>query len=169
MNKTNLRFRKNITLEQALSGGNFFIQLENEKKVKVNINPGVSDGQIIRLKDANQITDSGYRGDVLIELKVLDHPLYKLNGLDLHAELILTPAEAFLGCSKKMPGPDGNKLIVKVPSKSKKGDLVIVENAGITKSDKIGNIRFELLIDDLNSLDSIFEDSPKPNSNSSLN
>ncbi len=169
MNKSNLYFHKNITLEQALAGGNFYIHLDTGEKVKVNLNPGIKDGQIIRLKELGQITETENGGDVLIKLKVMDHPLYKLQNLDLHAVLIISPAEAELGCSKTMPGPDGKKLTVGVLPKSKNGQIICVENAGIKKNDKTGNILFEIIIEDLTSFESIFETALLSTSNGSLN
>jgi curved DNA-binding protein len=169
MNKSDLFYHKNITLEQAMTGGNFYIHLENEKKVKVHIAPDINDGQIVRLKEMGQMNETGNRGDVFIELKIMDHPLYKLHGLDIHAVLVLSPVEAALGCSKTLPGPDGKKLTVKVPEKSKHGDIVIVENEGIKKNDKIGDIHFELLLEDINAFDAIFDAVLLSNSSTSLN
>ena len=169
MNKSNIYYHKNITLEQALAGGNFQIYLQNGKKVKVDIKPGINDGQIIRLKEMGQMGEKGSRGDVLIKLNVMDHPLYKLHGLDLHALLILTPAEAELGCLKTMPGPDGKKLSVKVPPKSKQGTIVVLENGGIRKNENRGNIRFEVVIEDLNAFEAIFQTNLLSNSGTSFN
>ncbi|KAA3617133.1 MAG: hypothetical protein D8M58_03930 [Calditrichaeota bacterium] len=169
MNKNNIIYHKNITLEQALSGGNFFIYLDNGKKVKVNIHPGVNNGQIIRLKDFGDLSDTEIKSDIFIELKVLDHPLYKIQGVDLHAPLVVTPAEAQIGCSKTMPGPDGKKLTVAVPAGSKHGNKVIVENAGISGKDETGNIHFEILIEDIASFKTIYQSFISPNENNTLN
>ena len=169
MKKADIYYHKNITLEQVISGGNFVIFLQNGKKVKVNINPGVKDGQVIRLLEAGQNAEMGVMGDVLIELKVMDHPLYKLHGLDLHAALILSPAEAELGCLKTMPGPNGKKISVKVLPKSKQGDIVIVEKAGIKKNAEIGSIHFEIKIEEINAFEAIFKATHLSNQNNSLN
>jgi molecular chaperone DnaJ len=145
-------YEKNITLEQALSGGNFKIQIEQGKTIKVRLKPGSFNGQVIRLKNTENSPDCAKK-DTFIKLHVLDHPLYNIDGINLRSSMIVSPAESEMGCEKKMIGPSGKQLSVNVKAKSKDGDEIIVEGAGLSDGNDTGNIVYKIKIDFLDEFD----------------
>ena len=151
MNDINHIYHKNITLEQALLGGIFKIQLENGKTVKVKLKPGSFNGQIIRLKDLGQVSN-GIHSDAYIELKVLNHPIYKVDGLDLRATFMITPTEALMGCSKIIPGPNGKHLMVDILPDSVDGQEIIFPNSGLADNQNSGDLIYTVKIDYLDEL-----------------
>lgn len=151
MNRIKSLYHKNITLEQAISGGNFKIRLSKGKTIRVTIKPGSYSGKVIRLKEPGKM-ENGKKSDTFIELKVLDHPLYSLDGLNLNASIILTPTEALLGCSKRITGPNGKPIVVNVPPESKDGDRIILNGAGLINRQETGDIVLKVNIDPLDEL-----------------
>jgi len=154
MNNINYLYQKNITLEQAIAGGNFKIQTENGQTIKVKLKPGSFNGQVIRLKGSEN-TDSNKQNDTFIELKVLDHPLYSVDGLNLNALLVITPADAEVGCVKNFPGPNGKPVKARVNPKSKEGQEVVVKGAGLSDKENTGDIIYKIRIDFLDDLDEV--------------
>ena len=64
---------------------------------------------------ASHRPSSGRRGDLYLTINLDSHPLWKLDGDVLRAELPLSPAEAVLGGEVKVPTPDG-EAVVTVPA-----------------------------------------------------
>ena len=146
-------YQKNITLEQAVLGGNFKIQIENGQMIKVRLKPGSFSGQVIRLKAIAGQDNLILPKDTFIRLHVMDHPFYSVNGLNLKASLLITPAEAELGCTKRVLSPDGKGMNVIVKPKSKDGDQILIKNAGLSDKKKTGNIIFQIKIDLMDNVD----------------
>lgn len=138
-------YYKNITLEQALTGGYFKIQLQNGHKVKVVLKPGVYSGKIIRLKNSEP-HENGKLNDIYIELNVMDHPLYHIEGLNVKAPLIVTSAEAKMGATKQLIGPDGKLISLEVLPDSENGHEIIIKNAGLSDKYNKGDIVYQLKV-----------------------
>lgn len=151
MNNINQIYHKNITLEQALLGGIFKIQLENGKTVKVKLKPGCFSGQIIRLKDLG-LLNNGVQSDAFIELKVLDHPVYAVDGIDLHATFMISPVEALTGCSKIITGPNGKPLTVVILPDSEDGAEIRILRGGLSDRQKTGDLIYTVKINYLNEI-----------------
>ena len=103
-----------ISLEEAFNGGAKTIQYAQEsgapmKKLKINIPRGVSSGQKIRLaKQGQKSMAGGEPGDLLLEMNIVPHRYFKLDGRDVQLRLPLAPWEAALGCSLKIPTLSGS-------------------------------------------------------------
>jgi curved DNA-binding protein len=81
----------------------------------VNIPPGVTDGQRIRLAGQGGRGSDGTRsGDLYFIVRILPHPVYRVQGRDLYVDLRLAPWEAALGTSVAVDTP-GGEAKVKVP------------------------------------------------------
>lgn len=105
-----LGLRLDITLEEAFAGGAKTIQFARStddsemKKLKIDIPRGVRNGQKIRLSGQGQAAAGGGEpGDLLLEMNILPHRLFRLEDRDVLLRLPLTPWEAALGCTLKVP------------------------------------------------------------------
>lgn len=157
MKDLNIYLHKKITLEQAVCGGNFIIQLNTGRTVKILLKPGVMDGHKIRLKNHGLVSDDGsQKGDAFITLNVLEHPFFKVDGLDIKSDFVISPAEAVNGIVKKLPGPDGKKMVIRVPPNTKDGDIVTVKGAGLNVNDKKGDMHFHIRIENIDELNEFF-------------
>jgi curved DNA-binding protein len=105
-----LQLKLDITLEEAYNGGSKTIQFAKSsgstemKKLKINIPKGVKTGQKIRLAKQGQASvGGGESGDLLLEMNILAHRLFRLDEPDVVLRLPITPWEAALGCTLKVP------------------------------------------------------------------
>ena len=104
-----------ISLGEAFRGCERTLQV-NQERVQVRIPGGVKPGSRLRLKGKGNLQpSSGRRGDLYLTINLDSHPLWKLNGDVLRADLPLSPAEAVLGGEVKVPTPDG-EAVVTVPA-----------------------------------------------------
>jgi curved DNA-binding protein len=105
-----LVLKLDITLEEAYNGGSKTIQFAGStdssemKKLKINIPKGVRTGQKVRLAKQGQVSPGGGEsGDLLLEMNILAHRLFRLDERDVILRLPVTPWEAALGCTLKVP------------------------------------------------------------------
>src|SRR4029453_3540543 len=112
------------TVEEAYHGGRRSITLagpDGSRNYEVNIPPGVTDGQRIRLSgQGGRGTDGGQAGDLYLVVRLLPHPRYRLDGRDITVDLPLAPWEAALGASAAVDTP-GGEAKVRVPAGSSTG------------------------------------------------
>mgnify|MGYP006279861767 CR=1 FL=1 len=80
----------------------------NDERVQVRIPAGVKQGSRLRLKEkGNSQPGTGRRGDLYLNLQVQEHPVWKLDGDQLRAELPLSLDELALGGEIQVATPDG--------------------------------------------------------------
>ena len=104
-----------ISLGEAFRGCERTLQV-NQERVQVRIPGGVKPGSRLRLKEKGNLQpSSGRRGDLYLTINLDSHPVWRLDGDVLSAELPLSPAEAVLGGEVKVPTPDG-EAVVNVPA-----------------------------------------------------
>ena len=88
----------------------------NEERVQVRIPPGVKSGSRLRLKaKGNLQPGTGRRGDLYLTIKLAEHPVWKLDGEQLRADLPLSLDELALGGEVRVATPDG-EATVNVPA-----------------------------------------------------
>jgi curved DNA-binding protein len=84
----------------------------NEERVQVRIPAGVKDGSRLRLKGKGNLQPgTGRRGDLYLTLKLQPHPVWRLDGDQLRAELPLSLDELALGGEVRVATPDGEATI----------------------------------------------------------
>ena len=124
------------------SDGNVSMQ---ERQISVTIPKGIIEGQHIRL--AGQGAPSlggGSAGDLFLEISFALHPIYRLDGKDLHLDLPITPWEAALGGHVVMPTPDG-KVDLRIPENARSGQKLRLKGKGLPGT-PAGNIYARLKI-----------------------
>jgi curved DNA-binding protein len=91
----------------------------NEERVQVRIPPGVKSGSRLRLKGKGNLQPgTGRRGDLYLNLQLQDHPVWKLDGDQLRAELPLSIDELALGGEVQVATPDGPASVQVPPGMS---------------------------------------------------
>ena len=79
------------------------------KILTVTIPEGVDEGFQLRLSGkGNAGVNGGANGDVFIEFKIKEHPLFERDGADIYLEVPITITDAALGCKKEIPTLTGN-------------------------------------------------------------
>ena len=102
-------FQLEIGFLDAVNGGKRRITLPSGKALDVNIPAGINDGQSIRLRgQGTSGQQGGPAGDVLIEVKVAEHPNFTRKGRDIYVDLPISLSEAVLGGKVEVPTTSGS-------------------------------------------------------------
>jgi curved DNA-binding protein len=120
-----------LTVEEAYRGGRRHVTLSGDsgqRSYDVNIPPGVTDGQRIRL--AGQGGQGSTRGDLYLVVRIKPDPRFRLDGRDIYVDLLLAPWEAALGATIPINGP-GGELKVTVPAGSSSGRKLRLAGEGM--------------------------------------
>lgn len=108
-----------LTLKEVLHGTTKTVALEQggqRQKINVKIPKGMVTGKKLRLAGKGQPgAFGGPSGDLYIQAKVLDDPVFSMVGHDLHIDREIKLTEALLGTRIQIPTLDGKNLNLKVP------------------------------------------------------
>ena len=120
---------KIITNPCKKCGGNG--QVRNTKKLDVTIPAGVDDGQIFTLRGQGDAgANGGPSGDVLVNIYVRPHPLFKREGNHIFCEIPITYAQAVLGDELTVPTIDG-KVKYKIPEGTQPSTTFRLKGKGV--------------------------------------
>lgn len=121
--------RVQITLEDAFHGSSRAVNLSQpggrSRTLEVRIPKGVRAGQRIRLAGQGSAG-----GDLYLEIDFAPHRLYRLEGADLYLDLPITPWEAALGATVKVPTL-GGPVELTIPAGSQSGDKLRLRGRGL--------------------------------------
>ena len=124
-----------ISLEDAVNGGEKLVRLPTGKELKVKIPAGIASGQTIRLKGQGQEVQGHRPGDVLITVTFAPHPLFKVDGTDLRAEIPVTLDEAVLGAKVRVPTLSG-AVELSIPKNTSSGRTFRLKGKGLPAKGK---------------------------------
>ena len=102
-------------------------------RVKTRIPPGVTNGEKLRVPGkGGKGVNGGPDGDLYLDIEVAEHPVYRASGKDIYVDLPLTPWEAILGTSVKLPTPAG-AVTLKVPAGTRAGQELRLSGRGMKR------------------------------------
>jgi curved DNA-binding protein len=129
-----------IEVEDAYHGGHRQLSLSfphqqgqtpPARQLDVNIPKGIRAGQHLRLAgQGSPGWGNGPAGDLYLEIEFAPHARYRVDGRDVHIELLITPWEAALGATVPVTTPDG-ELQLSVPAHSVAGRKLRMKGKGI--------------------------------------
>ena len=120
-----------LSLEDAYAGGRRRITLpgsDGPRSFEVDIPPGVTPGQRIRLAGQGAQGDAG-SGDLYLVVTIAPHPRFRLDGRDITVDLAVTPWEAALGARVPVDTPGGEAKVA-VPAGSSSGRRLRLRGKG---------------------------------------
>ncbi len=116
-----------------------------KKEIEVTVPEGVDTGHQLRISGKGAAGyNGGPNGDIYIEFRVKEHPLFERKENDIYVDVPITITDAVLGCKKEVPTLTGTVVLdidsgsqsgdqlrlkgkgVKDPTSSKKGDMYVV-------------------------------------------
>ncbi len=158
---TNVRHELEIPFRTAVLGGKTEFYLNRgatNEKLSVNIPAGVQTGAKVRLRDkGHSSTTGGPPGDLILILKVSEHPAYRRNGNNLEIKLPVSIGEAALGAKIDVPTPSGT-VTLSIPPGTSSGRKLRLKGQGVKPaSGNAGDILVEIQI----RLPSTIDDSSK--------
>ena len=128
-----LRYRLAIEFLDAIKGATKRLTLPDGGTLDVTIPPGIQEGQVLRLRGKGAPSSGeGAAGDALVEISIIPHRFFTRMGDDIHLELPVTLAEAFLGVHVKVPTPSG-PVMLKVPKGSNTGSVLRLKGKGVPR------------------------------------
>jgi molecular chaperone DnaJ len=138
-----------ISLQEAVEGCLKEIKLPNNPQLlEVTIPAGIDEGQRIRVNGkGNPGSLGGPFGDLLVEVRLVEHDIFRREGRDLYC-LIETPfTTVALGGSLKVPTFAGY-INIKIPQGTQAGRKFRIKGKGIKsmKGDLIGDLIYEVVI-----------------------
>jgi len=102
-----------------------------QRKIKVNVPPGVDDGTRLRLANEGQPgVDGGPPGDLYVFLKVREHAFFERRENDLHCTIPINLAQAALGAEIDVPTL-GQPARLKIPEGTANGTQFRMRNKGV--------------------------------------
>ncbi|MDD4556364.1 MAG: molecular chaperone DnaJ [Alphaproteobacteria bacterium] len=103
-----------------------------KKTLKVKIPAGIEKDSRIRITgEGNAGSRGGENGDFYVFVDVKKHKLYERDGSNLFMEMPVSMAHSALGTTIDLPGIDGEKVAVTVPSGSQHGAQLRIKGKGM--------------------------------------
>ena len=160
-----------VPFDTALSGGSVALKLSGingTQNIDVKIPKGIGDGAHLRLRGKG-----GGGADLILTIRIDDHPYFTRRGLDLNVDVPISVPEALFGASVDVPTPTG-KAALKIPPKTGGGAKLRLKGAGVDnakgeRGDLYARIRIDIPGDleekDLQTLKSLQDRWPDPRRN----
>ena len=126
-----------VTVEEAFAGTRRRVLLNENgrsRSVDVQIPPGISDGQSLR------IAGGAGGASLIFRIRLRPHPLYVLQGKDVQIDLPLAPWEAALGAKVAVPTLGGTVELT-VPAGAQSGQKLRLRGRGFPGGDQIVTIK----------------------------
>lgn len=132
-----------IAVDDLLNQNVISLHLSDGRDLRLPLEPGHTDGTIVRMEGKGLKLPNMLPGDVLATLRVLKGGPCTVDGYDIRCTLKLPLEDAVLGCEATVEGPSG-PVKVTVPAWSGSEQPIRIENQGLP----IGpNERGALLVD----------------------
>ncbi|RST05054.1 J domain-containing protein [Streptomyces sp. WAC07149] len=125
-----------LTVDEAYRGGRRTVTLAGPagqpRRYEVDVPPGVTDGQRIRLAgEGGRGSGDAPAGDLYLRVRIQPDPRFRLDGRDVHVRVPVAPWEAALGATVPVPTPGGGTAKVTVPAGSSSGRRLRLRGEGM--------------------------------------
>jgi len=125
------QYHLDVPFLTTVTGATERLTLPGGAVLDVRIPPGLTDGQVLRLRGKGDPGSNGAPdGDALIEVSVFPHPFYRREGSNLVMELPVSFAEAVLGGKVSVPTP-GGAVSMTIPARSDAGTRLRLRGRGV--------------------------------------
>jgi DnaJ-class molecular chaperone len=130
-----------LTFAQAARGMTLPLQINRDGKLEtidIKIPAGVKDGSRVRIKGRGQQVIGGETGDLFIITKVMPHPYFRRDDLDIYLDLPISMYEAILGAKVDVPTLDGNVTLT-IPPGTNGGSKLRIKGRGVERGGEKGD------------------------------
>jgi molecular chaperone DnaJ len=102
------------------------------KRVSVNIPPGVDNGNVLRVPGEGNVGEKGTTpGDLLLLIKVRPHKIFERKGDNIYIEIPISFINAALGTEITIPTPDGGEERLKIPAGTQPDEALTLKGRGM--------------------------------------
>lgn len=141
--------RVEITLEDAVEGCNHDVRLPNTPEaLAVAIPAGINDAERVRIAGkGNPGTLGAERGDLYLEVVLLEHEFFTRKGNDLYCDLTVTFPVAAIGGSVKASTFSGH-INLKIPAGTQVNRKFRIKGRGVKamNSEQVGDLIYNVII-----------------------
>ena len=131
-----------VTLEEAAKGAKKTISYNAggmRETISINIPAGVKDGQKLRVRGKGEPGPyGGPRGDLYVQIRLLEHPLFRREGHDIFYKQRIKFSDAVFGTEIEVPTIYGKRLKLKVPPGTQSGAKLRIRGYGLPRPDGRG-------------------------------
>ena len=149
-----------LSLEQCFNGctipleidrqipDNDIVKIEKET-IHAQIPKGVLQGDTIILNECGHMNEHGMKGDIRIIVNILQHPVFKVDHLDLHIEKNIPLKLALCGFDFEIHHLNGKvfKLANKPGNVIKPGSIKTIPGLGLEKNGETGSLKIKFNVD----------------------
>jgi len=133
-----IRAQIQIPFQVAARGGGHELPIRPDgeggriERITIKIPPGISSGEVLRLKGQGGTVPGGPTGDVLVSVDVAPHPWFRRDGDNLLIEVPVTPVEAVLGARIEVPTLDEGPVMLTIPPGTSGGSRLRLKGKGVS-------------------------------------
>ncbi len=106
------------------------VKLADDREIRVPIEAGATDGQVIRLKGTGLKVPGMKQGDLLVALKVARDDRFRVQDFDIHTVLPVSLQDAVLGGEARVETPEGLRTVA-IPSWSGSDQTIRIPGLGL--------------------------------------
>ena len=125
-------------------------KVRRSQKIRVKVPAGVDAGQSVRVRGEGCVgVNGGPSGDVLAEIYIKRHAVFRRNGTDVHCQIPISFTQAALGAEIEVPTLDGN-VKYDIPEGTQTGKEFILRDKGIPDLNnprRRGDHRFTVVVE----------------------
>lgn len=151
-----LRYNLSVSFEEAARGCQKqvrFIRMRNGKEdsahLLVNVPSGVDSGQRLKLSgEGDSGSHGGEPGDLFVIVNLIEHPLFRRQGLDVLMDFPISFVDAITGTEVEVPTLTG-RASVKVPANTHPGQVFRLRGKGFPElnGSKHGDMLLRVVVD----------------------
>lgn len=123
-----------VSVEDIATAAKVTVSFPDGRKMNVKLPTYVEDGQTIRLKGQGEASHFGEAGDAHVKVRLRAHPVYRVDGRDLHVDVPVPLADAVLGAKVPVETPYG-RLAVAIPAWSSSDRKLRLKGKGLPMKD----------------------------------
>lgn len=121
--------------------------VRQQRKISINVRPGVETGSKVRLSGQGERGRSGGPpGDLIITYKVKPHRFFRREGLDVHVTVPINIVQATLGSKIRVRTISGKKVVLTIPKGTQSGTKFRIRGQGIEKGERVGDQYVEVVV-----------------------
>jgi molecular chaperone DnaJ len=121
-----------------------------KRTVEITVPPGSYTGLRLMVRGEGEAGEPGApRGDLICEISVAEHPLFRREGDHLVCRIPITFSQAALGCEIEFPWLDGSTIKHAVKAGIQSGELVAIHGKGMPnlRSSRSGDLYVEVIVE----------------------
>lgn len=105
-----------------------------DREAKIEILPGIEDGQLIKLQGMGEAGERGAaNGDLYVRVRVKPHRVFERRGADFIVSRELPLTDALLGKTLKVPSISGGEISFEIPAQFNLKDMLHIPHEGMPR------------------------------------